>query len=267
MTPELSEPEEEELQMKIILEADFLQDVVDALGALVQEATFQFLDGLLRVWVIDPANVAGCYIDIHPDQRDQIQHYSTDPDGFRMGLNLGKLDDLLGYADAGDLLQIEFGQKHNWCFNITMPGVDVDLGGIDADSTRQEPDHPGLEDELPAFYRMEGSTLKDAVDLNDMFSDHATIVVEDHQVKIVASGDTDSGTYSLEEGEGELEFLDGKHPDERVESMFSLDYLKDLSKVLKGYDEVKIRSGQDMPVMIETELFDYMLAPRIDSTR
>ena len=260
------ESEEEELQMKIILKGDFLQDVVDALDALVDEATFQFLDDLLRVWVIDPANVAACYMDIHPDQRDQIQHYSTDPDGFRMGLNLGKLDELLGYANAGDLLQIEFGQKHNWCFNITMPGVDVDLGGIDPDAVRQDPDHPGLEDELSAFYRMEGSTLNDAVDLNDMFSDHSTIVVEDHQVKMIASGDTDSGTYSLKEGEGELEFLDGKHPDERVESMFSLDYLKDMSKVLKGYDEVKIRSGDEMPVLIETELFEYMLAPRIKSS-
>mgnify|MGYP006302287635 CR=1 FL=1 len=125
---------DEELNMKVILDADFLQDVVDALDALVQEATFHFLDGLLRIWVIDPANVAGCYIDIRPDERDQIQHYSVQEDGFSMGLNLQKLDDLLGYSSSGDLMQIEFGMKHNWCFNITLPGVDVDLAGIDPDS-------------------------------------------------------------------------------------------------------------------------------------
>lgn len=261
-----SQGDDEEIQMKVIMEADFLQEVVDALDALVDEAKFHFLDGLLRVWVIDPANVGGCYIDLNPDQRDQIHHYSTDPDGFTTGLNLTKLDDLLGYASAGDLMQIEFGMKHNWRFNIQLPGVDVNLSGIDPDSVRQEPDHPGLEDELPAYYSMDGSTFEDAVKLNDMFSDHTTIVVEDHQVKFVAEGDTDDGTYSLEEGEGELEFLDGKHPEDRQESMFSLDYLDDLASVLKNYDEVKIRSGTEMPVMIETDLFEYMLAPRIDTS-
>lgn len=199
--------------------------MIDALDALVKEAKFHFLDELIRIWVIDPANVAGCYIDLHPDQWDEIQHYSVQDDGLTMGLNTGRLDDLLGYADAGDPLQIEFGMKHNWAFNITMPGVDVDLAGIDPDSIRQEPDRPDLD--LPAHYRLNGSSLKDAVDLNDMFSDHTTLAVEDHTVAFIAEGDTDSGTYSLEEGEGELEFIE--HPDERVESMFSLDYWEDLA--------------------------------------
>lgn len=263
MATAAAEPEEEELQMKIILEAGLLQDVVEALDALVKEAKFRFMPGMIRVWCIDPANCAGCYIDLKTGERDQIQHYSVQDDGLVMGLDLAKLDDILGYASPDDLLQIEFGMKHNWAFNITLPSVDVNLSGIDPESVRQGPDRPDLD--LPAQFRLNGSSLKDAVDLNDMFSDHTTLAVEDHQVKFIAKGDTDNGTYSLEEGEGELEFTG--HPDGLVESMFSLDYLKDMAKVLKGYDELKVRSGQDHPVMIETDLFDYMLAPRIDSTK
>jgi proliferating cell nuclear antigen len=260
-----AEPSEDGLQMKVIWESDLLQDIIDALDALVKEAKFHFLDELIRIWVIDPANVAGCYIDLIPSDWDEIQHYSVQEGGFTMGVNTGKLDDILGYASAGDPLQIEYGEKHKWAFNITLPGVDVNLAGIDPDSVRQEPDHPGLEDELAAHYQMDGDSLDDAAKLNDMFSDHTTVAVEDHQVFFIGEGDTDDGTYSLEEGEGELQFH--RHPDERVESMFSLDYLKDMGKVLKHYDGVDVYSGQDHPIMFETELFQYMLAPRIDSNK
>jgi proliferating cell nuclear antigen len=251
--------------MKVIWDAGLVADVLDALNAIVSEARFHFLDELIRIWVIDPANVAGCYIDLRPSENERIKHYSVQEDGLTIGLNTVKMDDVMSYADSDVPVQWEFGMKHNWAFNITLPGVDVDLAGIDPESIRQEPDHPGLEDELPAAYIVDGSSLDDAVNLNDMFSDHTTLAVEDHQVQFVASGDTDSGTYSLDEGDGEVEFT--RHPDERVESMFSLDYLADFRKVLKGYDEVQMYSGQDFPVMFKTDLFDYMLAPRIDSTK
>jgi len=263
-------PDADGVQMKIIWNSDLIQDVIDALDALVSEAKFHFLDGLIRIWVIDPANVGGCYIDLDPDANEHIQHYSVQEGGFTTGLNIEKLDDIMGYADPGVPVQFEFGEKHKWRFNITLPSVDVNLSGIDPDSVRQEPDHPRLGDELPAHYTIEGSDLKDAVDLNDMFSDHCTIRIEDHQVKFIAQGDTDDGTYSFDEADGEVEFTehpDEDHPDYPVESMFSLDYFEDLAKVLRDYETVQIASGQDYPVMLKTDLFDYMLAPRIDSTK
>lgn len=256
--------EDEQIQVKVIWNSDLIQDVIDALDALVKEAKFQFLDGLIRIWVIDPANVAGCYIDLDPDANDLIQHYSVQDNGFTTGLNIQKLDDIMGYADPDVPVQFEYGEKHRWRFNISLPSVDVNLSGIDPDTVRQSPDHPRLGDELPAHYTIEGSDLKDAVDLNNMFSDHCTIRIEDHQVKFLGEGDTDDGTYSFDEADGEVEFT--QHPEEPRESMFSLDYFEDMAKVLRDYDEVQIASGQDYPVMLKTDLFDYMLAPRIDST-
>lgn len=258
-------PAEDGVQMKIIWNSDLIQDVIDALDALVKEAKFQFLDGLIRIWVIDPANVGGCYIDLDPDSNDLIQHYSVQDGGFITGLNTGKLDDIMDYADPDVPVQFEFGEKHKWRFNISLPSVDVNLSGIDPDSVRQSPAHPRLGDELPAHYTIEGSDLKDAVDLNDMFSDHTTIRVEDHQVMFIAEGDTDDGTFTFDEADGEVEFT--QHPEDPQESMFSLDYFEDLSKVLRSYDEVQIASGSEYPVMLKTDLFDYMLAPRIDSTK
>lgn len=252
---------DEELTMKMIIEAGFFQDIVDALDALVEEATFNFLEGMFRVWVQDPANVAAVFMDIPTGERDAIQHYDVQEGGFKMGVKLKRFDELLGYVDGDDLIQVEFGKKHNWRFNITMPNVDVDLAGIDPESMRFVPDRPGVE--LPAHYSLKGSSVNDAADLNDMYADHTTIVVEDHQVRFIGTGDNDSGTYSLEEGEGELEFT--THPNERVESMFSLEYLTSMSKVLKDYDEVEMKSGDEMPMIIDSGMFEYMLAPRVGS--
>lgn len=254
-----TEPDADGLQMKLIMDSDLLQDVVDALSTLVDEARFMFLDGLIRTWELDPANAGGCYIDLKPSQReDQIKHYSVDPDGFQMGINLGKLDDLLSYSSAGDLIQIEYGEKHQWKFHITLPSVDVDMAGIDPEQMRNQPDRPELD--WPAKFKVSGSQFKDAVNLNDMFSGHTTIEAGNHQVEFLAEGDTDSGSYHLEEPE-EVEFFD--HPDDMATAMFSLDYLEDMAKVLKDYPEVVVKTGNEIPGMFETELFTMMLAPRI----
>lgn len=249
----------EELTMKIIMEAGFFQDVVDALDAIVEEGKVNFLDNLIRIWMIDPGKVAGVYIDIKPDEYDQIMHYSVQNDGFTQGINLARLDKLLNQADADDPVQLEFGKKHKWRFQLSMPSIEAYIAGIDPESMREEPDRPGLD--LPAQFTMSGESFSDAVKLNDMFSNFSTIAVEDHQVIFLAEGDQDSGKFNLEEGEGDLEF--SQHPDERVESMFSMDYLKDLSKVLKNYDELQIKAGDEFPIMIDAGLFEYMVAPRI----
>lgn len=246
--------------MKIIADADLLQDVTDALQAFVVEARIQFLDELIRIWVVDPANAAATYIDMKPSQMDRIQHYSVQEDGLLMGLNLDKLDGYLGYADSGQPVQMAFGEAHNWAFNIQLPGVDANVAGIDPESIRNEPDKPDLD--WNAQFRLPGSDVKNAQALNDMVSDHSTIRVGDHTVQFIAEGDTDDNTYSLTEGESELEFFE--HPDEAVESMVSLDYLDDMVKVLKGWD-VTMKVDSEMPVMFETDLFTMMLAPRIQS--
>jgi len=262
MTPE---PDNDDIQMKIIWNSDLVTQILDALNAIVHETRMHFLDDHIRIWAVDPANVAAVFIDLDPNAMDSIQHYAVQPDGFSMGVNTERLDDVMSYADSGIPVQMEFGPAHDWAFNITMPGVDVDLSGIDPESMRNDPDHPRLKDELPAHYTLSGSQLKDAMDLNDMFSDQSMIHVEDHTVSFTASGDTDSGTYTLDEADGETEF--SKHPDEAVESRFSLDYLGDVAKVLKGYDDIQVHSGTDFPIMLKTDLFDYMVAPRIDSTK
>lgn len=254
-------PDEDELQLKLIATAGLLSDVVEALDPLVNEARIQFLDNLIRIWAVDPANVAATYIDLQPSEREGIQHYAVQDGGMAIGMDIVDLDNLLSNADDGVPIGIEYGEKHQWQFNLQLPNADVYLTGIDADSVRgADPDKPELD--WPARFDIDGGTLKEATDLNDMFADSYTMRTGDHQVVFSAEGDTDGAVYTAEEPE-QVEFLD--HPEEPVESMFSLDYMGDLVGVLDGHD-VRVRMGDEWPMMLETDLFTYMLAPRIDSS-
>lgn len=263
MSEAAQEPEEgTEPMMKIIAEQALLADIADALDPLVIEANFQWLPGRLRIWEVDPANVASVYIDLNTEESDQIQHYSVQDGGFKNGLKLSTLDNLLGYADADDLVQVEFSESHNWRYHFDFPQAEADVGGIDPDSMRNPPDRPSID--WPAQFTLSGESFKDAVDLNNMFSDHHTIRAGDGQVQFVAEGDTDGGTFTLEEGEGELEFH--QHPDSAQEAIFSLDYMGDISKPLKNVDQITMHVSDNHPVLIEADLFEYILAPRIDTS-
>lgn len=253
------EPDEDQLQLKLIAEAGLLSDVVEALDPLVDEARVHYLDELIRIWAVGPANAAGVYIDLKPSEREDIQHYAVQPDGLTIGMDIVDLKKLLSNPDDSAPIGIEHGEKHQWKFNLQLPNASVDLAGIDSESIRQEPDKPELG--WPATFDIEGEHLKEAIDLNDMFSDHFTMRAGDHQVDFFAEGDTDGGTYTVEEPE-EVEFID--HPEDTVESMFSTDYLSDMAKVLDGH-EVRVRLGDEWPVMLEADLFTYMMAPRIQS--
>jgi len=252
-------PKDDGVQMKIIADAQLLQDILDALQSLVHEARFQFLQDHIRVWVVDPANAAAVYVDLNPATLDGIRHYSVEEGGLQIGLNLGKLDGYLGYADGDTPVQLSFGEAHNYRFELELPGVDAFIAGIDAESIRKEPDKPDLD--WPAQFDLPGQALKDAHGLNDMITDQTTVVAEDHQVQFVANGDTNTNTFTLVEGESELQFIE--HPDERQETMISLDYLGDMVNPMKGRD-VRLKMGTDIPMMFETDLFTMMLAPRID---
>jgi len=256
----------EELDLKLIIETRLLDDVVTALTSLVQESRFRFLPNRIRSWAVDPANVAAVFVDLEPSEYEQIQHYSVQEDGLKIGVSLQggsgtPWEDLIKHADADELIQIEHGPRHNWKFNWQAGGIDADLTGIDFESVRKEPDRPGFHDQLAAKFSIDGATLKEAIDVADMFSDHVTIESDGESVRFVAAGDTNQGTFERTEGEGDLEFQQAGEG----ESSVSLDYMKDMAKVMKDYDRVQIELGTEMPVLFHTDLFDMLLAPRIQT--
>ena len=245
----------------VVIDADTLSDALAPVSALVDECKIRIGDMGVAVTAVDPSNVA--MIDM--SLREQaFESYRAD--GGVIGVNLDRLEEVLGMADSDDLVHMELDEETRK-LHIDIDGLEYTLALIDPDSIRQEPDIPDLE--LPGEYEFAGEQLDRAVRAADLCSDHVTIrAAGDAALVFEAQGDTDDVTQTLDE---DHLASGGCNDQPGAQSMFSLDYLQDMKKPIGSETEVELRVGSEMPVKFEFSLADgdvevvNMLAPRISS--
>ena len=209
--------------------------------------------------LVDPANVGMVDLDLEAGAFE-----SYDADGGVIGVNLARLEDIASMANADDLVHLELDEETRK-LHIQMDGLSYTFALIDPDSIRQEPDIPDLD--LSAEIVVEGAQLSRGVTAADMVSDHIRLRVDpdDEAFLVEAQGDTDD--VDLELSREDLIDLKAGGAD----SLFSLDYLKDMNKAIASDAEVTIELGEEFPVKLHYGFGEglgnvtYMLAPRIQS--
>jgi len=244
---------------KAIISAATLRTTLDAVSVLVDECKIHLNEEGLAIRAVDPANVGMVDLELASDAFE-----SYEADGGLIGVNLSRLEDIAGMADAGQLIQLELDEETRK-LHIQIDGLEYTLALIDPDSIRQEPDLPDLD--LPAQVVVEGADLDRAVRAADMVSDHIALGVDeaDELFYIDAEGDTDD--VHLELDRDDLIDLEAGP----AHSLFSLDYLKDMNKAIPKDAEVTAELGEEFPVKLHFDLAEgkgsvtYMLAPRIQS--
>ncbi|GGL29585.1 DNA polymerase sliding clamp [Halarchaeum sp. CBA1220] len=244
---------------KAIVSADTLRDTLDSVSVLVDECKIHLNEDGLEIRAVDPANVGMVDLELSADAFE-----SYEADGGLIGVNLSRLEDIAGMADAGQLVQFELDEETRK-LHIRIEGLEYTLALIDPDSIRQEPDLPDLD--LPAQVVVEGADIDRAVRAADMVSDHIALGVdaEKELFYVDAEGDTDDVHLELERED----LIDLEAGDAR--SLFSLDYLKDMNKALPKDAEVTLELGEEFPVKLHFDIAEglgsvtYMLAPRIQS--
>ncbi len=242
-----------------IVDATTITETLSAVGALVDECKIHLEEDGLAIRAVDPANVG--MIDLKVDD-EAFEAYN--PNGGVIGVNLERLDDISGMADSGQLMELdlkeEVGKLH-----IQIGGLSYNLALIDPDSIRQEPDVPDLD--LPGEVVIEANELNRGIKAADMVSDHIRLAVDEAEevFQITAEGDTDDVNLRL--GRDDLIDLQAGPAD----SLFSLDYLKDMVKAMSSDAAVTLDLGEEFPVKLHFDYADgtghvtYMLAPRIQS--
>jgi proliferating cell nuclear antigen len=245
---------------QFIISVDTLTDALAPVSALVEEAKLQCREGELGIKVVDAANVAMSDVTI-----DAAAFESYDGGGATLGINLNRLEDVLSMGESGDLVQVTLNEETRK-LDLDIGGLSYTLALIDPDSMRNEPDIPDLD--LPATIVTEGEQISRGVSAADLCSKHATLqaAADDKTFNINAEGDTDDVSVTIEEDE-----LLSANVDESCESMFSLDYLKDMQRAMPNDAEVSLLLGSEVPVKMRYSLADgdvsvlQMLAPRISS--
>ena len=244
---------------KAIVSASTLRDALDSVSVLVDECKVRLNEDGLSIRAVDPANVGMVDLSL-----DSAAFESYEADGGVIGVNLARLEDIAGMGNTGDLVHLELDEETRK-LHIRIDGLSYTLALIDPDSIRQEPDIPDLD--LPAQIVVEGNQLDRGITAADMVSDHINLRVDEdaETFHIEAEGDTDDVDFEV--GADALIDLEAGPAD----SLFSLDYLKDMNKAIPGDAEVTIELGEEFPVKLHYEFAEglgqvtFMLAPRIQS--
>jgi proliferating cell nuclear antigen len=231
----------------------------DAVSQHVDEAKVRIGDEGLNIRAVDPANVQ-----MVDGSLSSLAFESYHAEMGVIGVNLERLNDILGNANKGDLIHFQLNPEVRK-LTISVENLEFTMALIDPDSIRQEPDLPDLD--LDAKIIMEGSVFSDAVDAIDMVTEHALFSYERGNAEIYGEGDTDDATIDLTDNDGVHDIT----AHDAGESLFSLDYLKNFEKMLNKNTTVTARIGNEFPIMVDFGLADGhiqiegMLAPRIQS--
>ncbi|WP_436925744.1 DNA polymerase sliding clamp [Halosimplex amylolyticum] len=242
-----------------IVSADTLRTTLDSVSVLVDECKIHLEEDGLEIRAVDPANVGMVDLAL---SASAFESYETD--GGVIGVNLSRLEDIAGMADADQLVHLELDEETRK-LHIAIDGLEYTLALIDPDSIRQEPDLPDLD--LAAEIVIEGRDIDRAVTAADMVSDHIALGVNeaDEYFYVDAEGDTDDVHLELTR-EDLIDLTAGT-----AHSLFSLDYLKDMNKAIPKDAEVRMELGEEFPVKMHFDIAEgegqvtFMLAPRIQS--
>ncbi|WP_135821740.1 DNA polymerase sliding clamp [Halostella litorea] len=244
---------------KAIVSAETLGTALDSVSVLVDECKIHLDDDGIEIRAVDPANVGMVDLSLSADAFE-----SYEADGGVIGVNLSRLEDIVGMADSDQLVELELDEETRK-LHIQIDGLEYTLALIDPDSIRQEPDIPDLD--LASEIVIEGADIDRAVTAADMVSDHIALGVDEEKelFYVDAEGDTDDVHLELDR-EDLIDLQAGP-----AYSLFSLDYLKDMNKAIAKDAEVTLELGEEFPVKIHFDIAEgngqvtFMLAPRIQS--
>lgn len=243
-----------------IIAVDTLSDALAPVSALVDECKLQLDSDDLSITAVDPANVG--MVDTEID-REAFESYEAA--GETLGINLERFEDVLSMGDNGDLIQVDLSEETRK-LDIQINELSYTLALIDPDTVRQEPDIPEMD--LPATIVCEGDAISRGITAADLCSDHITMAADpdERAFHLKAEGDTDDVDLTLDNDE-----LLSAQVGEAVQSLFSLDYLKDMERAIPSDSQVSVLLGDEFPVKLRYSLGNgrvsvlNMLAPRISS--
>lgn len=247
-----------------IIEASTLDAWIEKVDAVVDETKVHLTQGGVWSQAVDAANVGMVRAELSPSD---FESFDVGQEGV-IGINTGRIASIVGSADADQLLHLTYRAETRHLI-IEYGSHKFTVALINPESIRQEPDLPDLD--LPFTVEVDAGEFADSITFVNEVSDHLQLSYDgdDRALVVYGEGDTDDYEGTLEAGD-EATFHD--EPTRETVSLFSMDYMKPMTGVFDTDQEVLLRIGQELPVIMEASTGDetdgdvtYMLAPRIQS--
>jgi proliferating cell nuclear antigen len=245
--------------LKATIDADIFKEAIDAISALIPECRLHTDDDGISTRAVDTANVAMISLSLKKEAFDSFKATKN-----QIGIDISKMKNIFGMAGKGDLISLEMADNAQK-MSVSVHGYHYSITLLDTNTIRKDPNPPTIN--LPGKIVIKGEDLNNAMKAAAVISDKIAMGInpKDQTFFLVAEGDTDNIRREFTKDE-----LVSLTPAE-ARSLFSLDYLKDMGKVMGKAAEVEIFLGIDHPVRFSFDIaggnghVEYLLAPRIEA--
>ena len=245
-----------------ITEPRFLKDPITIISDLVSDVKLKISRDRIELVAMDPANVAMVIFKL---LSNAFVEYDVDGDK-EICVNLESLKNIMKRAKPSDTVTIELDEEKNR-LKIQLKGESTrtfNMSLIDLDETEQKV--PDLK--FPLSIEVPTMLFDEAVEDMDIISESILLSVEHNKFLIKASGTTNSASTEITTDDETIITSETK---EKVESRYSIEYLKKLIRASRLTDMVTIKFGNEYPLLLEYKVTDKLqfraiLAPRVSQT-
>lgn len=245
--------------LKATMSADIFRDMIDALSALVTECRLHFSEVELWVRAVDTANVAMIILTL---KKEAFSHYESTTG--EIGLDIAKLKNTYSMMGRATEISLEHPDGANK-IEVKFEGYHYSITLLDPNTIKKDPNVPTIQ--LPGQVTISGTDLYNVIKSASIVSDKIWFSIEPENKEFVlyAEGDSDNIRKSFSADE-----VIGCNW-EAAKSLFSIDYLKDMGRVMGHAEKITIDLGSNHPVKFSFEIaggigqVEYLLAPRIEA--
>jgi len=240
-------------------DSKLLRDSIDTISLLIDDGLFKLKKEGIELMAADRAMVS--FVDFKL-KASSFDEYECDKDR-TIGINLLNLLTVLKRVNTNDKLTLNLNEKEN--------KMEVMLEG---DSKRRFA-IPLIEisrDEMPqidqlkfgASAELRSDIFEQGINDADIIADSVVIELTPDNLKMSAEGNSSRAELDLEKGN---EALFDLNANEKINSRYSLEYLKKMIKGARLAEKTKIFLGNDFPLKIEFKgenaSLSLILAPRV----
>jgi proliferating cell nuclear antigen len=223
----------------------------EAVLAIALECRVYLKNTGIEVRVVDAANVAMISAKM---PKEAFVEYKEET-GI-LGFDLPKLKTAASLMKAG-MLEIEQDGKAKLLITDGKTRYSNTL--LDVNTIRKDPNPPTIV--LPAMVEINAKELQESIVAMSRIGDKIRFSLQGTVLTLTTEGDTD---LLIKEIKGEAV----KSLKEPVMSLFSTDYLKEISRVFRDTETVTVSMNTDHPIKIECTVdeieLEYLVAPRIE---
>lgn len=245
--------------LKATIDTETFRESIEAVAALVTECRLHIDGNGVRTRAVDTANVAMVSLQL---DRDAFETYEATPED--LGLDIAKMKNIIGMMGKDDLLTLNLAEGSHK-LELAFGSYQYSVTLLDVNTIRKDPNPPNIE--LPGRVELAGSALSSAIRAADVISDKIALGIDPKADLFFMAAEGDTDHIKLELTRDQLIALDAAE----ARSLFSLDYLKDMGKVMGRAERITIALGVDHPVKFSFDLaegkghVEYLLAPRIEA--